>query len=172
MKIPFFLMATVAASVLALSVGCSDDDDDNPVTPTEETPAWEGTWLSAGDNVATLLSTFFAIDSVRVTFNENLTVELAQHDTTTMTWTMNSGIYTVTESESGSIHAVEISYTGTPSFDQEGIIEITDGSPDMMRLEVVQTVPDIGATPLTPADGFGADPTLGDSNIQTYVRIE
>ena len=86
MKLPYFLMATLAASALVAAAGCSDDDDDNPVIPPEETPVWEGTWLSAGDNVATLLSTFFAIDSVRVTFNENQTVELAQHDTTTRTW--------------------------------------------------------------------------------------
>jgi hypothetical protein len=30
-----------------------------------------------------------------------------------------------------------------------------------MKLEAVQTVPDIGAVPRTPATGFGSDATLG-----------
>ncbi|MEZ4647260.1 MAG: hypothetical protein R3E97_00500 [Candidatus Eisenbacteria bacterium] len=172
MKRPFVLVMTFAAASLLAVIGCSDDDDNNPIDPPAATPAWEGTWLSAGADVAPLLSQFFAIDSVRVTFNENQTIALAQHDTTTKTWTNNSGTYAVTESSSGTIHSVAISYTGTPSFDQEGIIEVTDGTPDRMKLEVVQTVPDIGATPLTPAQGFGADPTLGTINIQNYVRID
>ena len=55
-----------------------------------------------------------------------------------------------------------------PAFEQEGIIQVTEGTPDILKLEVVQTVPDAGAEPRTPATGFGSDATLGDSNIQTY----
>ena len=74
----------------------------------------------------------------------------------------------VTESASGSVHAISINYT---AFEQEGIIEVTSGTPDQMKLEAVQTVPDIGAVPRTPATGFGSDAALGAFNIQKYVRV-
>jgi len=41
-----------------------------------------------------------------------------------------------------------------------------------MRLEAVQTTPNIGATPRTVETGFGSDATLGTANIQKYIRIE
>jgi len=131
---------------------------------------WVGDWLSEGDNVAVILSTWFNIDSVRVAFHEDNTTDLSLHDTVTESWTDNTGNYLVTESDEGDIHSIYISYTGGPIFEQEGIIRVVEGSPDVLTLEVVQTVPDIGATPLTPDDGFGADPNLGTTNIQTYVR--
>lgn len=166
------LAALLASIAIVGVVGCDDDDDGNDMGTNpggDEPPIHVGTWLSADADVAAILSTFFAIDSVRVTFNENQTVELAQHDTTTGTWTMNSGTYAVTESSGSDIDAIAISYD-TPAFDQEGIIQVWAASPDSMWLEVVQTVPDIGATPLTPADGFGADGSLGTTNIQVYRR--
>ncbi|HKK72441.1 MAG TPA: hypothetical protein VKA86_14590 [Candidatus Krumholzibacteria bacterium] len=163
--------------VLGLVVGglglsaCGDDDDNggtNP-NPTPETPPWVGSWVSEGDNVAPILAAGFDIERVEVTMNEDGTIGLVQK-VVGQPETTNSGVYSVIESDTGDIHAIQISYTGNPSFDQEGIIQVIEGDPDTMRLEVVQTVPDIGATPLTPEEGFGADTTLGDSNIQVYVR--
>ena len=64
------LIATLALGLLALGA-CSDDDDDgdnggtNPPVP----EAWEGTWLSAEDDVAPILVTVFDYDSVRVSSN-------------------------------------------------------------------------------------------------------
>jgi hypothetical protein len=66
------------------------------------------------------------------------------------------------------VHSISINYT---AFEQEGIIQVIEGSPDQMKLEAVQTVPDIGATPRTPESGFGSDAALGTSNIQQYVRV-
>ena len=163
--------------VLGLVVGglglsaCGDDDDNggtNP-NPTPETDPWVGSWISEGDNVAPILATGFDIERGEVTMNEDGTITLVQK-VTGQPETTNSGVYSVIESDTGDIHAIQISYTGNPSFDQEGIIQVIEGDPETMRLEVVQTVPDIGATPLTPEDGFGADPTLGDTNIQVYER--
>ena len=81
-------------------------------------------------------------------------------------WSTNPGTYQITESATGDIHAITISYTN-PAFDQAGIIQVIDGTPDTMKLEVVistyTTVP-------TPEGGFGADPVLTTLNIQTYVR--
>jgi hypothetical protein len=166
-KLLIVLLATLA---LLNFVACSDDDDDNGGTnppPTTEDP-WVGQWLSAGDNVAPLLVAVFNYDSVRVWMNEDQTVRLDTH-VDGGAWTTLNGTYSVTESASGNVHSIELVY---PAFEQGGIIEITDGSPDQMRLEVVQTVPDIGAVPRTPDSGFGSDPALGTTNIQVYVREE
>jgi len=56
------------------------------------------------------------------------------------------------------------------AFSQEGIMQVIDASPDSIKLEVVQTLPDIGAVPRTPATGFGSDAALGTANIQKYVK--
>ena len=144
---------------LFLVFGCEDDDaaDDDAANA----DAWVGTWLSADADVAPLLAALFSLDSIEATFNEDNTVALRQHEIDAA-WTAVNGTYLITESTDSDIHAITLDYT---VFTQEGIIEIIDG---VMRLEAVQTVPDIGATVPTVAAGFGADPTLGVVNIQTY----
>jgi hypothetical protein len=159
------MIATLALGLVALAA-CSDDDDNGGTNPPPVETTWIGTWLSAGDDVAPLLATLFDYDSVRVTMNENNTVVLETHPQGGA-WATLNGVYAVDAKASGGIHSVVINY---PSFEQEGIIQVFAASPDSMWLEVVQVVPDIGATPLTPDDGFGADPTLGTSNIQKYLR--
>ncbi len=161
------LSLVVLASMLVWS--CSEEDDSG-TNGNNNTDPWVGTWLSADADVAPLLAAVFSIDSVRVEMKDDGSVFLDQH-VMGAGWTSNSGTYTVTESASGNVHSISISYS-SPAFEQEGIVEITEGSPDVMRLEVVQTVPDIGATPRTPATGFGSDTALGTSNIQTYRRVE
>ncbi|GJQ62926.1 MAG: hypothetical protein SCALA702_19790 [Melioribacteraceae bacterium] len=152
-------------SLAVFFVACGDDDD--PVGPEGgTTEAWVGTWLSADADVAPLLAAVFDYDSVRVTMNDDNTIVLESH-VRDGNWTTLPGTYTVTKSESGDVHAIAINYT---AFEQEGIIEVTSGSPDQLKLEAVQTTPDIGATPRTPATGFGSDATLGTSNIQIYKK--
>ena len=154
------LIATLALGLLALGA-CSDDDDDgdnggtNPPVP----EAWEGIWLSAEDDVAPILVSVFDYDSVRVTMNADNTVVLETHPEGGA-WTTLNGVY---------IDAIAINYT---AFEQEGIIQVWTASPDSMWLEVVQTVPDIGAVPRTPATGFGSDATLGALNIQKYRKVD
>ena len=146
---------------LLLVMGCEDDSgtdaNDNDVD------VWVGNWLSAGPNVAYLLSAYFQYDSVKVEFTEDNTVTLETH-VIDGAWTSLEGTYVLTESTDSDLDVIQLIYT---AFEQEGIIEI-DG--DTLRLEAVQTVPDIAATVPTPAAGFGADPTLGTINIQTYIR--
>lgn len=146
---------------LFMVTGCEDDTATGPED--EEAAIWVGNWLSTGDNVAVILSAYFNYDSVKVEMTADNTVTLETH-TTDGAWTTSEGTYVITESTEGDIHAVELIYT---AFSQEGIIEIIG---DTMRLEAVQTVPDIAATVPTVAGGFGADPTLGTINIQTYIR--
>ncbi len=157
----------VAALSLLSFVACSDDDDGGTTPPPAADP-WIGQWLSAETNVAPLLVTLFQYDSVRVWINENQTVRLDTH-VDGGAWTTINGTYSVTESASGSVHSIELIYS---AFEQGGIIQVTEGTPDTMKLEAVQTTPNIGAVPRTPTTGFGSDVALGTLNIQNYVREE
>lgn len=164
----YALLMTLALGLVALAA-CSDDDDNGGTTPPPpDDNAWEGIWLSAGSDVAPLLASLFSYDSVRVTLNDNNTVVLETHPAAGA-WTTTNGVYTVTESASGEVDAIAINYT---AFEQEGIVQVFTASPDSMWLEVVQTVPNIGATPRTPASGFGSDAALGTINIQRYRRVQ
>jgi hypothetical protein len=100
--------------------------------------------------------------------NADKTIELESH-IKDGAWTTTPGVFTVAESATGDVHSISINYT---AFEQQGIFQVTEGTPDMFMLEAVQTVPDIGAVPRTPATGFGSDPALGSLNIQTYVRVK
>jgi hypothetical protein len=161
-------LAMLLALALLGIAACSDDDNGGTNPPPAADP-WIGTWLSADGNVAPLLAFYFNMDSVRVVFNENLTVSLASHDTVTHQWSTNTGTYLVDPAQVNGIHAITTSYS-SPAFEQAGIVQVIADTPDTLKLEVVQTVPDIGAVPRTPQTGFGSDPTLLNSNIQIYVR--
>lgn len=126
---------------------------------------FEGTWLSAGTNVAPLLVALFNYDSVQVVFDAN-TVELSSH-IVGGAWATINGTYAITQEPTGDVHSIDIVY---PAFEQGGIIQVISATPDTMKLEVVQTLPDIGAVPRTPATGFGSDVTLGTANIQVYLK--
>jgi hypothetical protein len=156
------------ALVLAFAlVACDSDDDGGTVAP-PQVDAWVGTWLSAGANVAPLLVALFNYDSVLVVMNDDPTTLTLDSHIAGGAWTGElQGTYTVTEEPTGDVHSIAIVYA---AFSQEGIIQIVEGNPDLMNLEVVQTVPDIGAVPRTPETGFGSDITLGDMNIQVYER--
>jgi len=158
MKIAKILL--IALMGLMLLVSCEDtknDDNENDVD------AWIGTWLSAGADVAPILANFFANDSIIVEFKDDNTLTLDTH-TAGAAWTNQTATYIITESNDGDIHHFAATY---PAFEQEGIIEVLD---NVLRLEAVQTVPDIGAVPPTVAGGFGADPIWGAQLIQTYRR--
>ena len=72
----------------------------------------------------------------------------------------------ISKSADGDIHHFAATY---PAFEQEGIIEVID---NVLRLEAVQTVPDISAVPPTVAGGFGADAIWGAQLIQTYKKVD
>lgn len=162
MKKLFFLIIVL----LSISfIACSEDE--TITDPVDDAKPWVGTWLSADANVAPILVTLFKYDSVRVTMNEDQTVTLESH-IIDGAWSTLPGVYTISEATTGDVHYININYT---AFEQEGIIQVTTGSPDQMKLEAVQTVPDIGAVPRTADTGFGSDAALGTLNVQTYVRI-
>jgi hypothetical protein len=161
-----FLVLTIVMGMF-LMASCSKDDD-NSTNPTKKVDPWVGTWLSAGANVSTILSYYFKYDSIRVEMKDNQVVTLATH-VTGGAWANVSGTYVVTKSTSGDVHAISIVY---PTYEQGGIIKVVDAAVDTMKMEVVQTVPSIGATPRTPATGFGSDTSLLNANIQTYIKLK
>lgn len=131
-----------------------------------------GTWVSEGTNVAPLLFSLFGTAKVEATFNDNGSYEVVQTDTSGAAVTL-SGTFTMTKSDVDNIFEISASQTSPAALTSEGIFEIySDSSPYTMKYEVVQTSPDIGATPPTPSAGFGSTNGggLGTINIQTYVR--
>jgi len=159
MKLLKFVL--IALLGLMLLVSCEDsknDDKDN------EVDAWIGTWLSAGADVAPVLATYFLNDSIIVEFKDDNTLTLDTH-TIGAGWTASQATYVITKSAEGDIHQFAATY---PAFEQEGIIEVID---DVLRLEAVQTVPDIAAVPATVAGGFGQAPFWGAQLIQTYRKV-
>ncbi len=161
------LLVLLISLGMVLMTSCSKDDDKG-TNPTPEVDPWIGTWLSAGANVAPILVALFNYDSVRVELLENQVVKTHSH-VNGGAWATIEGTYSVTKSATGSVHAVQFVYA---AFSQAGIMQVTEGTPDALKLEVVQTVPDIGAVPRTPETGFGSDAVLGTMNIQNYIRVE
>ncbi|MBU1095744.1 MAG: hypothetical protein CVV23_03440 [Ignavibacteriae bacterium HGW-Ignavibacteriae-2] len=162
------LLSLLLILLLAVSFAACSDDDDNTTEPEVKVDAWIGTWLSTGTDVAPLLSTYFNYDSVRVEMKEDNTITLNTH-IKNASWSTLPGVYSVTKSTSGDVHTIKINYT---AFEQEGIVQIISGTPDQMKLEVIQTVPSTSFVARTPATGFGSDAQLGTSNIQIYKKIK
>lgn len=162
----YLWLMTLIVALLGVAA-CSDDDDNNNNNTTPPTPdAWVGKWISAGDDVAPLLVAWAGYDSIYVTFNEDMTVVLETH-VPDNAWVVDNGTYDVTESESGDIHSIHVTYT---AYAQDGIIQVFPADVDSLWLEAIAVglpnpVP-------TPEGGFGADPDLGTTNIQVYRRVE
>jgi len=162
-----YLLVPILVLGLAVSfIGCSKDEDNGTTPTTSFEDQFMGTWLSTGENVA---AGFTSFDSLLVTFNDDMTIETKFH-IDGVGWTTWGGAWEATESETGTIHSVTIQYTqADPVHDESGIIQVVEGSPDVMTLEVYNTA--LGLDIPTPEDGFGGT-ALGDTWVQTYVRYE
>lgn len=128
-----------------------------------------GEWLSEGENVAPLLVDLAGLVSVHASFEE-VTFEVSSTDTEG-TMGQQSGTYT-TELCPGSEtkYRIVLDQTVPNAILAEGIFEI-DGceDPAVMRYEVIQTQPDVGAVAPTCDDDFGTG-NFGADNIQIFVR--
>lgn len=131
-----------------------------------------GTWVSEGADVAPLLVMLFATVKIEATFNPNRSYTVIQTDTSGASVTL-SGTFSMTKSTVDNIFEISAEQTSPAALTSEGILEIySDASPFTMKYEIVQTSPNIGAIPPTPAGGFGSTNggAQGTINIQTYVR--
>lgn len=131
-----------------------------------------GTWVSEGTNIAPLLYSLFGTARIEATFNSNGSYTVVQTDTAGASLTL-SGTFTMNKSSVDNIFEITADQTSPAALTSSGIFEVySDAAPFTMKYEIVQTTPDIGATPPTPADGFGSTNggALGTLNVQTYVR--
>jgi len=160
----------ILVSVAIVFSSCQKSTEEDVYDPATDGIA--GEWQSSGSNVAGLLSYYFSIDSIYAKFEANNTylVESFANDTKTT----YSGTYAQTKSTTGQIWTIVLNQSTPTAVTSEGIFEITlVDSEYTMKYEVVQTTPSIGATPPTPAAGFGSSNggALLTSNVQTFIQI-
>ena len=143
------------------TMGDDDDDDAQPVT-------LAGNWLSEGEDVAPLLVELTNAVSITATFTEDtFTVWTTDGDGQEVNQT---GVYTAEASGVGEIYNIILEQTTPQSITVTGIYEIDNSvSPAIMRYEVVQTSPSVGAEEPTADKGFGGT-NLGDDLTQIFVR--
>lgn len=129
----------------------------------------QGTWLSAGANVAPLLAGApFNIDSIKANFATNQTYTVTSYSGGTQT--VLTGTYLQAASSVGAIWNITVNQTSPSALTSEGIFEVSGNN---MTYEIVQTQPAIGVAPPTAVLGFGSTGggAFGMANIQKYVRV-
>ncbi|MFN3952575.1 MAG: hypothetical protein ACK4KT_09260 [Thermaurantimonas sp.] len=168
MKIPINICATVLLCLL-FNQGCKrEDGNQNGSIP--QSLGIRGKWQSSGDNISILLSTLHQIDSIFFDFRVDNTYIERQWDAYGALIGQFSGIYSQSRSVVGNIWSIRLEQQIPFATISEGIFEI---SGETMRLEIVQTFPDIQLLPPTPQGGFGSSNggALGITNVQTYVKL-
>ncbi|MGE0077595.1 MAG: hypothetical protein AB7S48_07035 [Bacteroidales bacterium] len=166
-------MKKLFAIALLLSftfVACDKSDDDDTTDP--QKIGIVGEWYSSGDNVAVLLSYYFAVDSIYAKFDSNNTYLVESYSSGAKT--TYTGTYTQEKSSVGTIWNIVLNQSSPTAVTSEGIFEIsTTTSPYTMQYEVAQTTPSIGATAPTADAGFGSTSggALGTTNVQKFVKI-
>jgi hypothetical protein len=126
----------------------------------------QGKWKSYP--VAPILTTF--ADSIIAEFKTNSTYSVDQWKGGTK---VNlTGTYVQTKSNVGAIYTIKINQSTPTVISAEGILEVSSDN-KTMKYELLQTEPNLGFAPPTPAGGFGstAGGAFGTTNIQNYVRI-
>ena len=127
-------------------------------------------YQSSGSNVAPLLAGLFGTDSIYARFNLDNTYLVEQYDTSNVKIEF-TGTFSQVKSSVGEIWDITLNQSTPSVLTAKGIFEITGNT---MNYEVVQTDPDIGATPPTPSAGFGSSNggSLGTANVQVFEEIE
>lgn len=134
-----------------------------------------GKWYSAGDNVAPLLVNYFDVDSIYAEFKDDNSYLVEQYNIGNTSGTPDltfTGTFVIEKSTVGEIWTIEISQDQPFTATSKGIFEIKTSPEEVLWYEVVQTSGTQNVPP-TPEEGFGSSNggTLGDSNIQKYIRI-
>lgn len=163
------LMSIALLAVLSTFVACEKSDNEDNNDP--QKVGIVGEWYSSGANVAPLLVTYFAVDSIYTKFESNNTYRVESYSGGAKT--VYLGTYTQEKSGAGAIWKIVLNQTAPTAVKSEGIFEISTGTPPYtMQYEVVQTEPSIGATPPTAEKGFGStsNGALGETNIQKFVK--
>jgi hypothetical protein len=174
------LMMLLLAATMLFVIGCKDDDDTTPVTPTPTDPI-VGVWVSEGLNVPYGLRVApFKVVKIVATFNANKSYTVVQTDSanvqTTYTGTITYTESTYSDTASASLTKGAKIYTivanqATPTVvTSTGIYAISGTN---MTYEIIQTSPNLGVSPPTAAAGFGSTSvgsTMYPIYIQKYVK--
>ena len=128
-----------------------------------------GKWLSAGSDVAPLL-TALHFTQVSAQFNaDGSYVVHALNDKGQDTEL--DGTYADQPSSVAGIFDITINQTAPTSLQSNGIYQVdSSGAPVRMQYEIVQTQPTQGWQPPTAAKGFGS--TITDKGTQTNINIQ
>ena len=170
MKKLLSVLMVVLMTGLFILTSCSSDD--NGTGPDGNQLPIVGSWVSEGQNVAPLLLGL-GIVKIEATFNDDNTYIVVSYDTANATVTFE-GTYEASKSDVDDIYTITINQTKPTSLTSEGIFKVDETkTPAEMMYEIVQTQPDIGATPPTPEGGFGSTNggALGTLNVQKYVKV-
>lgn len=165
MKKLIFILIAVATVFSA----CKKSEVEDVYNPTED--GLVGFWASKGDNVAPLLKTYFAVDSITADFKSNNTYAVVSYSKGVPTNYV--GTFVQTKPAAGNIWNIKLNQSTPTAVTSEGIFEITKvGEIYNLKYEVVQTEPNIGATPPTTSAGFGSSSggALGQMNVQKFVK--
>lgn len=177
-----FLSLAVTACVAVWMVSCAagTDTGNNNNQQNDATGGLVGTWVSSTENVAPLLRTLLAVDSIVANFNAqggySVTSYSARNGQASFT-----GTYTVVRSTKDTlgspIYTIDLRQATPSVVRSQGIYHVqTSVSPARMLYEVVQTETPAGIAP-TVAGGFGSSrnvmgvPLVGAfSNIQVFRK--
>jgi hypothetical protein len=148
--------------------GSSGGDSSNPEDTGGEPATFEGVWLSEGEDIAPILVELTHAVSIHATFGEqSFTVVTVDEDGQEV---QQLGVYTNEESGVGNIWNITLQQTMPSAITVEGIWEIDDSvSPAILRYEVVQTMPSVGAMAPTAEGGFGST-SYGADLTQVFRR--
>jgi hypothetical protein len=160
--------------LLLFGIGCDTIVDPDP-DPGADPTAIHGTWVSEGANVAPGLAALFGTTRITAVFRANNTYEVEERRGPNDPPIVLRGTYMTEASAAGDIRTITLTQTEPTTLTAAGIYEVTLNR-NSMRYEVIQTEPFIGATPPSPAGGFGSTAIGGTATgptwIQTYVRTQ
>ena len=167
MKKLFLLLVGVSL----LAIACKESEEVAPVY-NPATDGLVGEWYSSKTNIAPLLVSF-KIDSIHAVFNTNNTYKVESFAAGAKTTL--EGTFAQKKSDVGSIWTITLNQSTPTALTSEGIFEISKDASGkyLMKYEVAQTSPSIGATAPTASGGFGSTNggKLGTINIQKYIKI-
>lgn len=143
-------------------------ESDSGADTMQEEVGLQGAWLSEGDNIAPLLVDLTHAVSIDATFGpDTFNVDTVDDQGQMVT---QLGVYTAEPSGVGNIYNIILEQNMPQAITVTGIFEIDNSvSPPIMRYEVVQTEPSVGAVAPTAEGGFGST-SFGDDLTQVFVR--
>lgn len=175
----FVLAVGITAWVAACSSGTDSGNGNN--TQQDATGGLVGTWFSSSADVAPLLKTVLATDSILATFKTDGTYTVTSYSAKNGNGA-NTGVYTVSKGTKdtlgATVYTIDIRQATPVVSRVQGIYVVqTSVTPARMLYEVVQTETPQGVAP-TVESGFGSSKSttgvvlssVGLSNVQVYRK--